>query len=270
MNKGLSLILASRSKDNPDSKLQNLLDSLAVFTEHHYEEIEVLIKFDQDDDKRPDDSLFKQYPFDIKVFVYGRGEGRHYNHHHCEYLFANRNPSFKWVMNVSDDFMFTRPFLNDLYKIEDDYMIVGYTTPTFAQNAKAGTYKTCFPVNFQYDNGIGEYCPLMTAKLAEVCQNWGWQPNPDAWVVLLEMTLYKMFRMILWKKIDKFYERTGSYGSGDTPTFPGSDLYNNMTITGRRLPTNHYLFKLIEQQAKNIYLNMAIDVVNVGKYKIDF
>jgi hypothetical protein len=35
------------------------------------EEIEVLIKFDQDDDKRPDDSLFKQYPFDIKVFVYG-------------------------------------------------------------------------------------------------------------------------------------------------------------------------------------------------------
>jgi hypothetical protein len=266
----LSIIFASRVKDNMDSQLKNLLDSTFMCVDRDdYPKIEFLIKYDWDDDNRPPDSFFAQYPFTIKPFVYARGEGRHYNNHHCEYLFANTNPSFKWVMNMSDDFVFTRKdFLKELEAIPDPYMVVGYTRPSFELNAKNNVYRQNFPVNFEHHNGIGELCPIFSRKLVEVSQNMGWQPNLDAWVVLLECTLYQMYGILLWSQIPKFYQRTGTWGSGDTPTFPGTDIYNNMTITGARLPKNPYLFTLIEQQAKNIYLNMVSDGIDVNMYKV--
>lgn len=254
----LSIILASKVAGNPDSKIKNLLDSTTAYVAaEDYPKIEFLIKYDHEDGDRPHPNFFAQYPFPIKTFVYARGEGRHYNNHHCEYLFANRNPAFKWVMNLSDDFIFTRPFIKDIEAIQEEYMIVGHTRPTFELNARIGVYRNCFPQNFDNENGIGGYCPLITAKLIEVCQNWGWQPNTDAWVVLLEVTLYQRYGILLWKKIPPFYKAPETYGSGDTPTIPGTDLYNNMTITGMRIPQNKYLFDLIDQQARNIYLNIV-------------
>lgn len=265
----LSIIFASRVLDNLDSQVKKLLDSTVKCVDpEDYSKIEFLIKYDHDDIHRPHDKFFEKYPFPIKTFTYARGEGRHYNNHHCEYLFANRNPSFKWVMNMSDDFIFTRKgFLKEIEAIKDKYMVVGYTNPTFAENAKAEVYKKCHPVNFEGDNGIAEYCPLMTAELIETCQNMGWQPNLDAWVVLLQVTLYQKYGFCLWKKIDKFYERTGNWGSGDTPTYPSKEIYNNMTITGKRLPKNNYIFNLIDKQAKNIYLNMIDDQIDVKIYQ---
>lgn len=265
----LSIIFASRVKDNIDSQLKRLLDSAMVcISPEDYDKIEFIIKYDWDDDNRPTPKFLAQYPFKIKTFVYARGEGRQYNHHHCEYLFANTNPEFKWVMNMSDDFVFTRHgFLNDLKGIKDEYMIVGYTNPSFKENAAVEVYKRCFPVNFDQDKGIGELCPIFSRKLVEVCQNMGWQPNLDAWVVILEVTLYQKYQILLWKSIQRFYQRTGTWGSGDTPTFPGTELYNNMTITGRRLPQNHYLFTLMDQQAKNIYLNMIADGIDINQYR---
>lgn len=265
----LSIIFASRVFGNEDSQIKKLLDSTIKCTDKEdYNKIEFLIKYDHDDLHRPHDKFFSHYPFPIKTFTYARGEGRHYNHHHCEYLFANRNPSFKWIMNMSDDFIFTRKgFLKDLEIIKDKYMIVGHTNPTFSKNTEV--YRKHHPINFEENNGIGAYCPLITADLVNVCQNMGWQPNLDAWIVLLEVTLYRKYGFCLWNKIDQFYERTGGYGdSGDTPTYPSKEIYNNMTITGKKLPQNHYIFNLIEAQAKNIYLNMVDDGIDISKYKI--
>lgn len=243
---------------NPDSNIKHLIDSAVCTVDPtDYNKIEFLIKYDWDDTQRLSQDSFSNYPFPCKLFVYERGEGRHHTHHTCEYLFANRNPSFKWVMNMSDDFHFTRKdWLKDIESIKDEYMIVGYTRPTFEINSVCDVYRKCFPVNFDMDNGIGNYCPLMTTKLIEVAQNFGWQPNPDAWMVLLQMTLYRKYGFLLWKQIPQFYQRNGGYGSGDTPTRPNTDIYNNMTISGSRLPRNHYLFNLIDQQARNIYLNI--------------
>jgi hypothetical protein len=254
----LSIVLTSRVMGNPDSNIKNLLDSAVCTVDpSDYSKVEFLIKYDWDDSQRPPADFFHQYPFVCKVILYERGEGRHHTHHTCEYLFANRNPSFKWVMNMADDFHFTRKdWLKDIEAIQDEYMVVGYTRPTFEINGVNDVYRKCFPINFDYDNGIGGYCPLLTAKLVEVAQNWGWQPNPDAWVVLLQATLYRKYRFLLWKQIPQFYQRNGSYGTGDTPTRPGEDIYNNMIISGSRLPRNKYLFNLIDQQARNIYLNI--------------
>src|SRR5262249_47918880 len=47
-----------------------------------------------------------------------------------------------------------------------------------------------------------------------------------------------------------FYERSGGWGLGDTPT------YNNMELTGLKGPENKYWFELLRRQARNIWLNM--------------
>jgi hypothetical protein len=254
----LSIILGSRVVNNPDSNIKGLLDSAVnCVSPEDYGKIEFLIKYDWDDYQRPKSEFFHTYPFTCHAILFERGEGRQWNHHFCEYLFSMRNPSFKWVINMSDDFVFTRKdFLKDIEAIKEEYMVVGYTRPTFEINSIKDVYNKCFPYNFDGPNGIGGYCPLMTAKLLEVCQNFGWQPNPDAWMVLLQATLYRKYGFLLWKELPQFYTRCGSYGTGDTPSRPGEDLYNRMTITGSRLPKNKYLFKLIDQQARNIYLNM--------------
>lgn len=256
---GLSIMVSSRVDKNTDSNIFRLLDSAVQFVDpEDYGRIEFILKYDFDDQKRPDPSEFHRYPFAVKVFIYERGEGRHYNHHFSEFGFANRNTSFRWAMSMADDFYFTRHgFYKEIEAIKDEYMVIGYTRPTFELNAACGVYKQCFPVNFDYDNGIGGYCPLMTANLIEIAQNMGWQSNIDAWIVLLEATLYQKYQFLIWKKLDQFYFRGGDYGLGDTPTRKGWDIYNNLTITGARLPKNKYLFKLIEQQAANIYLNIV-------------
>jgi hypothetical protein len=264
----LSIIFASRVNGNSDSQLRKLLESaVECISPDDYGKVEFLIKYDRDDEKRPNAGFFAKFPFEVRTYTYERGEGRHYNHHHCEYLFANTNPDFKWVMNMSDDFVFTRNgFLSDLEAITDDYMVVGYTRPSFEENAAAGVYRNCHPVNFQGHHGIGDFCPVFSRKLLETCQNMGWQPNLDAWVVILEVTLHQKYKMLLWKEIPQFYQRTGSWGTGDTPTVPGTEIYNNMTITGKRLPSNPYLFTLMDHQAKNIYLNMIADGIDITKY----
>jgi hypothetical protein len=243
----LSVLISSRVKYNLDTNIKNLLDSaLAFVSPEDYPKIEFLIKYDNDDDHRPSADFFAQYPFVIKTFVYERGEGRHYNHHFSEYLFANRNTNFKWVMSMADDFYFIRKdFLKDLEQMQDEYMVVGYTRPNFEINAVKRIYDENFPYNFDHEKGVGEFCPCLTANLVEICQNMGWQANIDAWVVLLETKLFELYEFLLWRQVSPFYVRSGDYGLGDTPLVKGGSLYNNMSITGARLPQNKYLFEIM-------------------------
>src|SRR5207245_972175 len=69
----ISVIFCSRVKDNPDSNFGRLLDSIVATTSPgERRQIEVLIKFDSDDDCRPQEGFFSQYPFAIKTFTWSR------------------------------------------------------------------------------------------------------------------------------------------------------------------------------------------------------
>src|SRR5262245_50136577 len=106
----LSVLFCSRVKDNLDSDLPRLLDTaVETIRPEERDRIEFLIKYDDDDDARPPDSFFEKYPFQIRRFVYSRGEGRHGLHHAQEYLFAQRDPRSRWLFMTADDFYFTRP-----------------------------------------------------------------------------------------------------------------------------------------------------------------
>jgi hypothetical protein len=245
----ISVIFCSRTKDNPDSNVGRLLDSAADYlSPAERDKIEFLIKFDDDDDRRPPDDFFARYPFPVRTFVWSRGEGRHYLHHAQEYLFTQRDPRSRFCLMTADDFFFSRPdFVSDILSVEDEFCILGPTRPPI--EAYARVYENDEAIR-KWVVSFGSLSPVVSARLIEVCQNFGWQSNVDSWLMGLSIVLYDMYEVIIWKMIEPFYERGGGWGLGDTPT------YNNMELTGLKGPYNKYWFELLRRQARNLYLNM--------------
>lgn len=245
----LSVLFCCRVKDNPDSNLPRFLDSAVEhIAPHERDQVEFLIKFDDDDDQRPSDSWLAQYPFSIRTFTYSRGDGRHSLHHAQEYLFAQRHPTSRFCFMTADDFRLTRTgFVSEILNIRDEFVILGHRRP--AIESFDGIYQREEAVR-RWVVAFGPWSPVISSRLIEVCQNFGWQANVDSWLMGLSVVLYDLYKIVIWKKHDEFYARGGGYGLGDTPT------YNNMELTGQKGPFNQYWFELVRRQARNVYLNM--------------
>src|SRR5438876_10670395 len=137
----ISVIFCSRVKDNPDSNVRQLLDSAVDHLRaDERDQIEFLIKYDEDDDGRPPERFFAGYPFQIRTFVWSRGEGRHYLHHAQEYLFTQRDPRSRFCLMTADDFYFTRTgFVSEILAIQDEFCIIGHCRPPI--ESFAGIYE---------------------------------------------------------------------------------------------------------------------------------
>jgi hypothetical protein len=245
----ISVLFCSRVKDNPDSNVRRLLDSaLAHVRPEERDQIEFLIKYDDDDDQRPPESFFASYPFSIRRFTWSRGEGRHYLHHAQEYLFTQRDPRSRFCLMTADDFKFTRTgFVPEILSIPDEFCILGPIRPPI--ETYAGIYENEEAIR-RWVVAFGPLSPVISARLIEVCQNFGWQSNVDSWLMGLSVVLFDLYKILIWRPIEPFYERGGGAGLGDTPT------YNNMELTYLKGPQNKYWFELLRRQARNIYLNM--------------
>jgi hypothetical protein len=245
----ISVIFCSRVKDNPASDLPRLLDSAAAhMSPEECRQVEFLIKFDDDDGQRPPDRFFDQYPFPVRTFSWSRGEGRHYLHHAQEYLFAQRDPRSRFCLMTADDFAFTRPgFVSEILSVPDEFCVLSFSRPPI--EAYARIYENEEAIR-RWVVSIGEMSPVLSVRLMEVCQNFGWQSNVDSWIIGLSIVLYDLYGVILWRTLPPFYQRSGGYGLGDTPT------YNNMELTSQKGPFNKYWFELLRRQARNLYLNM--------------
>jgi hypothetical protein len=245
----LSVLFCSRVKDNPDSNLPRLLDSaIEMVRGPERDQIEFLIKYDDDDNERPSDAFLARYPFSIRTFVWSRGEGRHSLHHAQEYLFTQRDPRSRFCLMTADDFYFSRPnFVSEILSIKDEFCIVGHNRPDI--ESFAGIYEQEEAIR-RWVVAFGAFSPVISARLIEVCQNFGWQSNVDSWLMGLSVVLYDLYKIVIWNTLPPFYERGGGYGLGDTPT------YNNMELTCQKGPYNKYWFELVRRQARNLYLNM--------------
>jgi hypothetical protein len=245
----ISVIFCSRVKDNPDSDVRRLLDSAVRYVSPaERSQIEFLIKYDDDDDERPPDSFFAGYPFPVRTFVWSRGEGRHSLHHVQEYLFAQRDPRSRFCLMTADDFRFIRPhFVSEILSVPDEFCIIGHGRPPI--EALSVGYET-EEATRRWTVSFGALSPVVSTRLIEVCQNFGWQSNVDSWLMGLSVVLYDLYGVVIWRHMEPYYERGGGWGLGDTPT------YNNMEVTGRSGPRNKYWFELLRRQARNIYLNM--------------
>lgn len=249
----ISVLFCSRVKDNPDSGLPRMLDSAVEhIAPHERSKIEFLIKYDSDDDQRLSDSFFAQYPFKIRTFSWSRGEGRHGLHHAQEYLFTERDRRSRFCFMTADDFYFTRSgFVTEILNIKDEFAILGWRRPPI--ESFSGCYERDEKIR-QWVVACGPWSPIVSTRLVEVCQNFGWQANVDSWLMGLSVVLYDLYKIVLWKQHEEFYARGGSYlrpaSVGAAPT------YNNMELTNDKGPENRYWFELVRRQARNIYLNM--------------
>ena len=250
----LSVLFCSRAQDNPDCGLQRLLDSAAACTTPgEREQIEFLIKFDNDDTARLSDAALAAYPFAVRPFRWSRGEGRHGLHHAQEYMFAQRDPRSRFCLMTADDFIFTRPgFVSDILAVEDEFCIMGHRRPPI--ESFAGNYEQNDAIR-QWVVSFGCWSPVVSSRLIEVCQNFGWQANVDSWLMGLSVVLYDLYGVVIWKQHTPFYERGGSY---ERPASMGvAPTYNNMELTNNVGPLNPYWFELVRRQARNVYLNMV-------------
>ncbi len=249
----ISVLFCSRAKGNPDSGLRGLLDSaVATTTPAEREQLEFLVKFDSDDDERMTDAELAAYPFAVKAFSWSRGEGRHGLHNAQEYLFTERNPAGRFCLMTADDFVFIRPgWVSDVLAVEDEFCVMGYVRPPI--EAYAGRYDREDMIR-SWVVSFGGWSPVVSARLIEVCQNFGWQANVDSWLMGLSVVLYDLYGVVLWKTHAPFYERRGA---DDRPASCGlAPTFNRMEITNNVGPTNRYWFELVRRQARNVYLNM--------------
>ena len=245
----ISVLFCSRAKDNPASALEHLLDSAVVCTTpEERSQIEFLVKFDDDDDQRMTDAALARYPFAVRPYCWSRGEGRHGLHHAQEYLFTQRDPRSRFCLMTADDFYFDRAgFVSEILSIEEEFVILGPVRPPIEKFK--GVYDTDEGVR-GWNSCFGNLSPVISSRLIEVCQNFGWQSNVDSWLMGLSVVLYDLYGIVIWQAFPEFYRRGGGYGLGDTPT------YNNMEVTAQKTPGNKYWFELLRRQARNLYLNM--------------
>lgn len=244
----LSIIFCSRVKGNPDGNIKRFLDSL-IDCGATKENCEIIIKYDDDDDLKPNNSFFEQYPINIKIYQWSRGEGRHSIHTDHFYLFTQHDPKSRFVMLGSDDFTFNRfGFIDDILSINDEFAFIGYTRPRMEFYAPHWKEEWCMNI-WKHNEGVS--LPCMTTRTLEVLQNYGWQSNADNWVTLINILMYTYYGIDLWKNIFPFYVRNPTEGnSGYT------DSFNDMEMDGSKNVKNKYYFDLVSQQVKNLYLNI--------------
>lgn len=249
----ISVLFCSRAKDNPASALEHLLDSaVACTTPEERSQIEFLVKFDDDDDQRMPDASLARYPFAVRPYCWSRGEGRHGLHHAQEYLFTQRDPRSRFCLMTADDFYFDRAgFVSEILSIEEEFVILGPVRPPIEKFK--GVYDTDEGVR-GWNSCFGNLSPVISSRLIEVCQNFGWQANVDSWLMGLSVVLYDMYGIVLWQTHEPFYQRGGAC---DRPASCGvAPTFNNMELTNNKGPENKYWFELVRRQARNVYLNM--------------
>ena len=225
--------------------------------EKYYNQIEFLIKFDSDDQVAIERIKgLKKYPFVIKPIFYGRWEGLQTAHYHFTHLFSKRNPSYKFVGTFADDSIFYKPNIDEMFSIlnkSNEYTILSGNPRIPETIDKAKDYRGT-PAGWVY---WMEYSfPIVSAKIYEICGGLGWQLNTCNFVTLLGVILYAKYNLNIFKSMGAFIMRKNRKLHD---TFDINNTFNlDMAAKSDKIK-NPYYFDLVEQQAKNIYLNMIAD-----------
>lgn len=256
----LSICFPTRKKGNPSWKLKEFLDSLdRNTTQEEKSLVEVILKFDSDDDPPPDYVIQKGYPFEIKHAVFTRGAGRRDMHVATSYLISLRNPLTKFVMASSDDMLFTRPFVKQILSYDDYDIIGGGVNPTNFSNAiKSTNYKAWN----SWDDRIGAYCPIWGIKVLNAISNNLVMCFYDWHTFALVVTLHAIYGVNIGKDIESFYTRNEEPGKEkEVKEFHDSlgSNYNILEVPYHQGGHHPNYWCLLEAQVRNIYLNMKYD-----------
>lgn len=228
-----SAILTCRIKENGDSNLPGLLESIKKNSDN-FGNFEVLIKFDTDDYNVPAMArTFPNYPFRINHIVDRRGRGANDMHLGYTTLLMIANPATEFFVTLSDDFEVLpkwdsillssldtigeegTPFkgwvLETLKGVHDVFILQHSIHPNATMEKK-------FNMDWNWDD-IGlitglEIAPAFSKKLIQLCGGFGHMSFTDAWAMLLQHELYHRHSLNITRFTNQEYATRNLQGVG--------------------------------------------------------
>lgn len=233
---------------------------------------EILIKFDLDDELAIHEVLEKNMlekivtdfgspsPPKLRYFIYGRWEGKKTFNYHYQYLFSQRNPKSKFITFATDDSFYQKDLLHVLnipiskYGVDKPKIFIRSCMITQILNSITD-YRNPEELRKWASGELTDPFPIVSSNIIEWCGNMGWGQNIDNWLSLLGVVVYKKYGINLLEDLPISIERK-------TDERPGLEARNysqfnkEMFVDDTTFPQNQYYFDLVEQQAKNLYLNI--------------
>ena len=181
-----SFLVPSRRKDNPNSNLIRFLDSLEVNTKDR-SNLEVVIKFDVDDDIKEVIGKFPQYSFDIKYFLSDSGNGYLDLYHFLNQCFFKVNKKSNIVIPIADDFTVNLSNWDDVVR-----------QSVFSNDLSSGIFvihrfppPLDEPLSFIWDSRCHvDEVPMFSRRLMNIIGSF--TNSSDVEIFLLEMMLYHL------------------------------------------------------------------------------
>ncbi len=251
--------------DGSVPSLTTLLDSAVQFIhEKDRDRVEFLIRFDLDDPEAikqvQEAKLLDKYPFKITTMYHHRWEGLMSSHFTYTSLFLRKHPESRYVAWVTDDakfYDFSDGIIPQLDECKKEFISFSLNSRNHRKDKldKVIDYKNT--QDFWGGGEMTEPYPIVSSKVYEICSLIGFHRNVDNWFTLLNVILYSKYGITINEALKStFLVRTNTtaedmiYGSYLKTRF-------NFDITGMGIiPHDSYYFKLVEQQATNIYLNI--------------
>ena len=202
--------------DKPENPLFNFLSSFCDNTNKEERELtELLIKFDEDDELRPEKEELDHFGLNIRTFVWPRHGGRASIHEVNNILYKFASKDCKFVQFIADDFIFTRPnFVTEILERSDEYVMTG-------ENGL--THHECI-------EGTAGYCPAFSSKLIDALScTVGPQSNADGVAFEIADSLRERYNyeiMFAPGNNPCYYTRTDCITSAHDP----EDTFTKMTF----------------------------------------
>lgn len=222
------------------------------------DKVEFLIKFDSDDNKFLTlIKEFSRFPLKIRLFSYSRWEGMETAHYNYTYLLNRINSESKFIIFCGDDSVPKNLNISILEKFKDNNYLFFSSLPRMsetewlAKSSYTPPFSKC--MNDLNSLRLVEPYPVISRKLLEICSGAGFCSNVDGWLALLNVILFNKYNILLTKNLPNLM-----FSRDNTQK---QDMFeDNFTSNWNRDMENlPYYFDLLNQQAKNIYLNIKED-----------
>lgn len=253
----LSILIVSRAKDNGDSKLLTLFDSLWQNSAKK-KDFEVLIKMDNDDDiNRNLISEFSKFSFPIKYLIDNRGNGRLDLHLSYTKLLPLASKTTTMFTTYADDFIaeFNWDIIIEegLKKLIGDIFILQHThnPPKDRADYDQEPFNMSYNLN-TIDNIISlEVAPIWSKNLLYLCGGFGHVSYTDVWIYYLQRMLWDLHNIrIMFFTASPYVKRVDPQGAWRTPEQTQEKINEDTKNYG--FIKSDYFKEMIRIQADNI------------------
>jgi hypothetical protein len=190
------------------------------------------------------------------------------------------------VINSSDDFVFFRKNWIEDYFSMPNYCIVD---SGFGSNGTRKPDKHNFetwdlnkllngqiqPKSYEpISSRIGDFSSSFTSNIIEIAGNFACLSDVNVWATILPGIIFNLFKVDIYRKIEPFSKRSTNLSTftndkmlpwgiiikanEQNPITQSISTRNLGGVQGRKLQSPYH-YKLVAQQARNIYLNMLED-----------